>query len=51
MRNIGERLGYAGGHWYHTSSAGLGFRTANYERTNAGDYLGFRPAFYRALTA
>ncbi|MEA4865361.1 MAG: hypothetical protein VB088_08185 [Sphaerochaeta sp.] len=51
MRNVGERLGYAGGHWNYTSNAGLGFRLADYERSNALNALGFRPAFYRALTA
>jgi len=51
MRNIGERLGLAGGHWSYTSHAGLGYRLASGERAGAGYYLGFRPAFYRALTA
>jgi hypothetical protein len=51
MRNIGERLGNAGGNWDSTSSAGLGCRLAFLERTDANLYLGFRPAFYRALTA
>lgn len=51
MRNIGERFGYAGGYWNLTSYAGLGSRSANLERSGALDGIGFRPAFYRALTA
>jgi hypothetical protein len=49
MRNVGERLGDAGGHWYSASNAGLGFRYANYERTYSNVSIGFRPAFYRAI--
>jgi hypothetical protein len=51
MRNVGERLGYAGGSWISTSVAGLGYRYAYNGRTASGNGLGFRPAFYRALTA
>jgi len=51
MRNVGERFGYAGGPWYSTSYAGLGYRGANIVRSNALNAVGFRPAFYRALTA
>ena len=51
MRNVGERLGSAGGSWYDASSAGLGARAAYYERSPAITSIGFRPAFYRALTA
>lgn len=49
MRNVGERLGFAGGNWTVTSSAGLGYRNASYERTYSINYIGFRPAFYRAI--
>ena len=51
MRNVGERFGYAGGHWNNTSVAGLGYRFASHERTDSNSDIGFRPAFYRALTA
>ena len=51
MRNVGERLGYAGGYWDNTSDAGLGSRSAVFGRTYSFYYVGFRPAFYRALTA
>ena len=51
MRNVGERFGYAGGHWNDPSVAGLGYRDAGYGRSGAPSSLGFRPAFYRALTA
>lgn len=51
MRNIGERLGYAGGNWTDTSSAGLGSRNAPNERSYSHIGISFRPAFYRALTA
>jgi hypothetical protein len=51
MRNVGERLGFAGGGWYSTSSAGLGCRDAYNGRTGSGSIIGFRPAFYRTLTA
>ena len=50
MRNIGERFGFAGGVWDSTSIAGLGSRLAYIERTASDNYIGFRPAFYRALT-
>lgn len=46
MRNVGERLGDAGGSWFYSSYAGLGYRDSNYERTNSSNSLGFRPAFY-----
>jgi len=36
--------GYAGGNWNNTSNAGLGYRNANNERTNANNNIGFRPA-------
>lgn len=51
MRNLGERLGYAGGLWSYSSLAGLGYRGAADERSYANASVGFRPAFYRALTA
>jgi hypothetical protein len=51
MRNVGERLGFAGGGWFGTSVAGLGYRDAYNERTLSYNSVGFRPAFYRALTA
>jgi hypothetical protein len=51
MRNVGERLGFAGGYWYGTSNAGLGYRSAGYERPTSFTNIGFRPAFYRTLTA
>jgi hypothetical protein len=51
MRNIGERLGIAGGFWSDTSNAGLGYRFASYGRTDASLTLGFRPAFYRSVAA
>ncbi len=51
MRNVGERLGYAGGSWSSESNAGLGYRSASSERTTSGYTIGFRIAFYRALTA
>ena len=51
MRNVGERLGYAGGFWPSSSDAGLGYRHAYSERSDALNSFGFRPAFYRALTA
>lgn len=51
MRNVGERFGYAGGSWYYASNAGLGCRDAIIERTLSVNDIGFRPAFYRALTA
>jgi hypothetical protein len=50
MRNVGERFGSAGGLWYSTSSAGLGYRHAAHERTYSTYSIGFRPAFYRELT-
>lgn len=50
MRNVGERLGVAGGAWHLPSIAGLGFRFAVIERTYSSYYVGFRPAFYRELT-
>lgn len=51
MRNVGERLGFAGGRWDYTSYAGLGCRDARYERAGPNSGVGFRPAFYRTLTA
>jgi hypothetical protein len=36
--------GYAGGNWNNTSNAGLGYRNANNERSNANNNLGFRSA-------
>lgn len=51
MRNVGERLGYAGGDWGYASVAGLGYRFAGLVRTYAHSSIGFRPAFYRSLTA
>lgn len=51
MRNVGERLGAAGGYWASASNAGLGYRLADSERTYSHDSVGFRIAFYRALTA
>jgi len=51
MRNVGERFGFAGGYWSSASNAGLGFRHASDGRTVAYSHIGFRPAFYRALTA
>ena len=50
MRNVGERLGFAGGTWSSSSCAGLGFRYAGFERTYSVVLIGFRPAFYRTLT-
>jgi hypothetical protein len=49
MRNVGERLGLAGGFWLNTSGAGLGYRDAGYGRTSSSSLLGFRPAFYRGI--
>ncbi len=49
MRNVGERLGNAGGIWGNTSVAGLGIRRANGERTVSVIGIGFRPAFYRVI--
>ena len=51
MRNVGERFGDAGGSWSGTSHAGLGDRDADNGRSTANSGIGFRPAFYRALTA
>ena len=50
MRNVGERDGYAGGYWYSASDAGLGCLSSHYGRSLSGTHIGFRPAFYRALT-
>lgn len=50
MRNVGERLGFAGGNWHYTSYAGLWYRDASNGRTLSSSYIGFRPAFYRTLT-
>jgi len=36
--------GYAGGNWNNTSNAGLGYRNANNERSNANNNIGLRPA-------
>jgi hypothetical protein len=50
MRNVGERFGYAGGPWGHTSNAGLGYLLSSNGRSNSNNLIGFRPAFYRNLT-
>lgn len=49
MRNVGERLGNAGGYWSSTSGAGLGDRPASSGRPYSSDSIGFRPAFYRGI--
>lgn len=45
MRNIGERFGYRGGYWNHTSAAGVYNLYANPPRSNASHSNGFRSAF------
>ena len=45
-RNYGSRFPLRGGSWSSGSDAGLGALGLSHARSNAGRYVGFRPAFF-----